>query len=222
MRATIMVLKRVWVRAAPIAVLVLVLCASARAEDRYEQRPTRGLSWGNSRITAVADDFVFEERTEVVRIRWWGTYAQAGSSSDLPQDQFTIHIYSDSRGVPDKLLARIRVPDARRELTGEFADGWLSYEYEYSYELPRPFVAGAGRRYWIRIQNEPVSAERSSLPALGANPWSWVFGDPSRNFGVTAALIKRRPAGTLPSASPLTGPWERIESGNAAFALETF
>jgi hypothetical protein len=199
---------------------LLCLAAPLRAEDRYEQRPTKGLSWGNSRITAVADDFVFEETTEVTRIRWWGTYALAGSSNDLPQDQFTIQVFSDSKGVPDKILARYPVPEANRMLTGEFADGWLSYEYEYSFELPRAFTARAGRRYWICIQNEPVTGEKSSLPAMGANPWSWVFGDPSRNYGVTAALIKRRLPGQSPAASPITGSWERIDSGNAAFSLE--
>ncbi len=190
------------------------------AEERYEQRPTRGLSWGNSRITAVADDFVFEETTDVTRIRWWGTYALAGTSNDLPQDQFTVQIFGDAKGVPDKSLARFRVSEANRVLTGEFADEWLGYEFEYTYELPHTFQAKAGRRYWICIQNDPVIGEKSSLPAMGANPWSWVFGDPSRNLGVTAALIKRRPAGS--SASPVTGSWERIESGNAAFALESY
>ena len=213
--STLHTFRRLAACALAMACLAVPLCA----EDRYEQRPTKGLSWGNSRITAVADDFVFEETTEVARIRWWGTYALV-SSNDLPQDQFTIQVFSDNKGVPDKLLARYRVPDANRVLTGEFADGWLSYEYGYSFELPRPFVAKAARRYWICIQNEPVTGEKTSLPAMGANPWSWVFGDPSRNFGVTAALIKKRAPGQSPTASPITGSWERIESGNAAFALE--
>src|SRR5215207_7868264 len=173
--------------------LSLLLGPPARGEDRYEQKPSHGLSWGNSRITAVADDFLFEETTEVNRIRWWGTYALA-DAGDPPRDQFTIRIFSDNAGTPDRLLLQHRVPDPNRSLTGDFADVWRSYQYEYSADLPAPFTARAGQRYWISIQNDPLE-ERSSLPTLSANQWSWVFGDPSRHFGVAAALIKKTPPG---------------------------
>ena len=105
-------------------------------------------------VSQVADDFFFEEETEVWDVHWWGGF-WGGTPFD-PVD-FYIYFYADDGtgnaptggGMPDPsptALATYFFP----AVSGLPLDP--NGFYEYHADLPTPFIASGGYKYWIAIQ----------------------------------------------------------------------
>jgi hypothetical protein len=153
-----------------LALLLLVFANSivvrSSAAD-YQQLPGHfgGFDSDGGDI-AVADDFQFEQETLLGSINWWGGYFNPPSGPD----NFTIRLFSDSGGQPGSLLGQFAIGAADKVATGQFVG--LHPEFKYSANLPAPFLAEAGAKYWVSIVNPP------------RNFWLWEGSATTVNLGV--------------------------------------
>ena len=107
-------------------------------------------------ISQTADDFLFEENTEITDVHWWGGFWN-GPPDEVDPLEFNIFFYADDGtggaptggGLPD--------PSPTALATYNFAsisgkpvnpDGF----YEYNVDLDPPFTASGGEKHWIAIQ----------------------------------------------------------------------
>jgi len=129
----------------------------------------------------VADDFQLNKPAKIVCIKWWG--------SESFTENFTIMLFDDNAGEPGNLLYRLDGFAPTKSQTGGWVDrrghgGVGNFpEFEFNFNLPTSFVAGANTRYWLSIVNVnvdgwsweasgPGTVQRSLESSLNG-PWSW-------------------------------------------------
>jgi len=146
-------MKRLTVSCA-IALLLQSPLVHALTVYQYQQLPGHfgGFSSDGSVIT-VADNFQVGQDTLIGGLSWWGGYLNAPPGPD----NFTICLYSDNGGQPETLLEQYAFGAVNAVATGQFVNAPDLYpEFEYSANLPAPFLARAGVTYWLSIVNPPA------------------------------------------------------------------
>jgi len=117
----------------------------------------------------VADDFIFEGcDTEVLGVRWWGNFWGVGEPID-PVD-FNIYFYEDNGTGNTPTGSGMENPESTalksyfiQDVSGVNDSG----QRFYSVDLPTPFIALQGEKYWLVVQ------------AVFEFPpkWGWVTND---------------------------------------------
>jgi len=100
----------------------------------------------------VADDFIFEDcDKDVIGVRWWGNFWGVGEPID-PVD-FNIYFYEDNGNVPTG--SGMENPEYTvlksyfiQDVSGINDSG----QRFYSVNLPTPFIALQGEKYWLVVQ----------------------------------------------------------------------
>lgn len=121
-------------------------------------------------IAQGADDFIFENDTDIGGISWYGR-----SNAEANPLAFNIIFYADNGsgneptggGLPDPISTAIVVynlPSVSGTEVGHNGDTG-TYWYKYNISFSTPFHANANQKYWMAIQSVV------DYPIL----WSWVF-----------------------------------------------
>jgi len=134
----------------------------------YQQLPGHFGGDGSDGITVSADDFQLAQDTLICSLSWWGGYTPPQPDSD----EFSVLLYSDNNGQPGTILSGFTIGPIDKVTTGDFVNGPDFYpEYLYSATLNEPFLAQAGVRYWLSIDNPP------------GNSWLWEASDSNLSPG---------------------------------------
>ena len=131
----------------------------------YEQLPGQFGGFSSDGIVlTVADNFELDQNALISGLVWWGGYFNPPPGSD----NFTISLYSDNGGQPGTVLEQYDLGVVNAVATGLFVNPPDLYpEFEYSANLPTPFLAQAGVTYWLSIVNPPADVwlwEASASP----------------------------------------------------------
>ncbi|MFT5052824.1 MAG: hypothetical protein ACI8QZ_004262 [Chlamydiales bacterium] len=124
-----------------------------------------------------ADDFAFNERTEISEIRVKGAYGNFNTPS-VPDD-FTVIIHSDLAGLPGPTIyAESGVGVVRSETGAHVA--FVFTEYEYVLTPSTTIVLDAGT-YWLEVYNDTTGDDDS---------WAWITAtvDPNGTQGHAMAV----------------------------------
>ena len=102
----------------------------------------------------VADDFIFKyEDTEILGVRWWGNFWGVGDPFD-PVD-FNIYFYADDGTDNAPTGAGMEHPEDTA-LESYYIQGVSGINDSghrfYSVDLPTPFIAYQGEKYWLVVQ----------------------------------------------------------------------
>ena len=153
-----------------LALILVCLSATVQAQSvlLYEQPPDPAggvatSSWfppdGSDADSWAYDSFILDATGPVTEVRWRGGYSWSGAA---PVTNFIISFYATNItgnepdcGLPgehDLHLARYDVGGtANQSYAGVF--GGITM-YDYSYQLPQPFQATGGEKYWIQLLGE--------------------------------------------------------------------
>jgi hypothetical protein len=101
------------------------------------------------------DDFTLGQTQAVAQVQWRGGYDPARHGSGGPVFDFTLAIYpSNATGFePDVAhppLVHYQLGSNAGERPSDVLDGVQTYDYYF--ELPVPFQATAGTKYWMQIE----------------------------------------------------------------------
>ena len=135
---------------------------------QYQQLPGHfgGFSADGS-VWTVADNFELGQDTVIGGLIWWGGYFNPPPGPD----NFTVCFYSDDGGQPVTLLEQYAFGAVIAVATGQFVNAPGLYpEFEYSANLPTPFLAQAGVTYWLSIVNPPPEIWLWEASASPLNP----------------------------------------------------
>jgi PKD repeat protein len=122
-------------------------------------------------ISQIVDDFTFSEETTIDSVHWWGAIWN-GPPDEVDPIDFEIYFYADDgtgnaptgAGMPDPSSTALEFYTFTG-VTGLPLSSNNNYEYEV--DIPDPFVASAGEKYWIAI-----------VAALDYPPqWGWINTD---------------------------------------------
>jgi hypothetical protein len=120
---------------------------------------------GSDYDTYVWDDFTLGSTQTISKVTWRGGYDPAMFGSDGPVVDFTVSIYASiPAGTQPDVVNPPLVEYHTGGNAGETQAGVVggTTMYDYSFTLPTPFQAGAGTKYWIRIE-----ALQHSIPDWG-------------------------------------------------------
>ncbi|HXH28273.1 MAG TPA: calcium-binding EGF-like domain-containing protein [Candidatus Polarisedimenticolia bacterium] len=150
-----------------LVALILGLTAaigSSGAAVVYSQPPSAGggfyhSSWwdpdGSDYDQYVWDGFVLGSDQGIDRIEWRGAYDPAYFGSGGPVVDFTVSIYASIAGgyQPDVIHPPL-VQYSAGGSAGESFAGTVGNAamYDYAFDLPTPFHAVAGVKYWVQIE----------------------------------------------------------------------
>ncbi len=155
-------------RKLPLLGCICLAAFTTSAVPLYQQLPGHFGGFDSDATLTVADDFQLQQPALIGGLIWWG-----GNYGSVPQDDFTVRLYSDSGGQPGLLLAEFALGAVSKIATGDYVNPPSLYpEFEYSATLTTPFSAQAGVKYWVSIVNSPV------------NFWLWEASDSLLNPGV--------------------------------------
>jgi len=187
-------------------------------------------------ISQVADDFIFEEDTEISDVHWWGGFWN-GPPDEVDPCEFNIYFYADDgtggaptgSGSPDPsptALATYNFPSISGKPVNP--DGF----YEYNVDLDPPFIAVAGEKHWIAIQavfpfppqwgwadtatTPQLSPAVQGFPLLGTTFWTVMSPEVDMAFYLTGGA----PVPDLDCDGSLS--WVDVEAGSTVtgdFAL---
>ena len=170
--------------------LLALLFSSAQAQSVlvFEQPPDPAggvapSSWyppdGSDSDSYVYDSFVLGASTPITEVRWRGGYQYLNSG---PVVDFVISFYATNvtgnepdSGLPgehDNHLARYRVGGTAGQTYAGTYGGIVMYDYHY--DLPQPFQATGGEKFWIQIEGETAG-----LPFWGV---AWGTGGNGTHF----------------------------------------
>ena len=117
-------------------------------------------SGGIGNFATVYDNFTLANTTSITDVHWQGAFI-----FDPPISQFTLTFWGDVAGAPGASLSTYAIPGNANETLVDVAQ----QVYNYSVDLPAPFVATGGTNYWLSIVPD-LSA------AGGATVWGWHSG----------------------------------------------
>ena len=173
---------------------------------------------------AMADDFILTTDSAITRVQWTGGVAGALLG---PTHAFRIEFYATdpltiaptyAKGDPSKTaLATYEISPEQITVLPDV--NWPDYELHFVADLPLPFAAAAGDRYWISIQAyvesggewfgwmSSTTQQLSSFASTVTGPWDIhdepvdmafkLYGTPVPGPGAlallgVAALVRRR------------------------------
>lgn len=126
------------------------------------------------------DDFTLDGASAVTAVQWRGEYIDTASAGANPSsantEAFEVSFWSDAGGQPGPVLTTESIPLAQAApkslgtINFAFAGGQTPFPiplFSYRAALATPFVAAAGRRYWISISSRSTTAQPT---------WSWYSG----------------------------------------------
>lgn len=133
----------------------------ASIEARTSQAVTNG-----QLPSSTFDDFVFPAGATFSQVSWQGIYCRAVNNSGLPSptaSAFNIRIHADGGGQPVTAAAvytaNLSLAQVNQTFAGAFTNATCSGAtnttwalYSYSVNLPTPFTAQPGVRYWLTVQ----------------------------------------------------------------------
>lgn len=122
-------------------------------------------------VQTYADDFTLPQAWTVSSLSWRGAYDYDPNQPPPASDFFSITLFYDAAGVPGGTAYSFTTSSPNRQsLYPNTVNGnWSGLtEYAYSVNLPVPFQAQAGVRYWLRIM-----ANTSTWPVGNATGGSW-------------------------------------------------
>jgi hypothetical protein len=154
----------------------------------YQQSPGHIGGFLSDQSLTVADDFVLGRDTKVRAITWWGE-----DDSD-PSANFKVRLFSDNEGQLGVLLAELDSTKISKRATGGFLTGRLYPEVQFTILFSQAFLAKAGVRYWLSVEN------------VSPNQWMWEASGSQQNLGVQR------------TTDAINGPWTPVDF-NTAFLI---
>jgi hypothetical protein len=167
-----------------------------------------------------ADDFQFTETMDVTGVHWWGAFWNGGTYPN--PTEFNIIFYADDDGTPTGSGMDDPTPTALAVYNFPAVTG-VSYgadKYEYDVEIDQRFVADAGVKYWITVQEvasfavsgqwgwstnganpDQLSTPLQGFPLLGTPYWTpTIYGDHAFQLSGHGHWQPQWPPGTYPVA----------------------
>ena len=143
---------------------------------------------------AIADDFTVDVPARVTGVRWWGTYryfAMAPCPS-VPDDHFTVTVWTDNAGQPGDVIATFDGTTVTRSIDPvEPLPGTSGlYEYELSFGT-NGFAAAPSAQYWLEIYNDTTAGSWCSWywQTAPGNESSWEAAPPASPWSGASAQI---------------------------------
>ncbi len=145
---------------------------------------------GSSTDFYAYDDFTLPSTAAITEVRWRGGYASDGAYG--PASDFTITFFaSNATGTeplvspPDPsetFLAQYRVgSDVSTTFVGKA--GLDNVMYDYRYQLPTPFPAIGGTKYWLRIEAfQPVYPDWGIAAGTGGDGVHFWYDTGTKTF----------------------------------------
>lgn len=119
-------------------------------------------------VGTAFDNFILTKPATIANVSWSGDHYP-----DTPIGSFTLTFYSDLSGSAGTALLSQSIPGNASEKRRSFSDPYETSDY--AVDLPTPFNAAAGTRYWLSIVDDTPSGN-----PYGNRQWWWdpgVSGD---------------------------------------------
>lgn len=114
----------------------------------------------------VWDEFTLPSGGTLTRLQWYGGYDPLRQGKGGPVQDFTVSLYASiaagtEPAIDNPPLVTYQVGGAAGETAVEVINGVQLYAY--AFDLPTPFMAEAGVKYWVQIQ----ASQQGSVPDWG-------------------------------------------------------
>jgi hypothetical protein len=143
-------------------------------------------------VWRVFDDFSIGDTSSIGAVSWAGGYVDLNDVAPPAPDSaaFAFRFYADNAGTPGGMLYEQSVASvniARAFLYNGTAGGLETAYYSFAADLPAPFLAMGGTKYWLAIS--------SVSPTWAPTGWAWLSGVDGDNASLQVAGNTQIPLG---------------------------